>query len=161
MNGNQKKKNQLGMSYGKASGILKKSLMFMFAKKCGFDNCFQCGEKIETLRELSIEHKIPWLDSKNPVELFFNLENVSFSHLSCNVKSSRKNTLDRLEAYKNHNPSNKINTKLGYRWCYNCKQELSFNYFSKNKNKRDGLQDICKKCRKEVRNENYKNLKNK
>lgn len=37
----------------------------------------------------SIEHKIPWLDSDDPVDLFFNLENIDFSHLLCNSAAKR------------------------------------------------------------------------
>lgn len=37
----------------------------------------------------SIEHKIPWLDSEDPTGLFFNLDNISFSHKSCNYEAKR------------------------------------------------------------------------
>ena len=50
--------------------------------------CFKCGETIETPETLSIEHKIPWLD--NSVELFWDMNNIAFSHLSCNVAGSYK-----------------------------------------------------------------------
>lgn len=54
------------------------------------DNCFQCGEPIETVEDFSIEHKVPWLDSEDPVKMFFDLTNVAFSHISCNVKAARR-----------------------------------------------------------------------
>jgi len=38
----------------------------------------------------SIEHKIPWLDSSDPVGLYFDLNNISFSHHSCNVRAARR-----------------------------------------------------------------------
>lgn len=38
----------------------------------------------------SIEHKVPWLHSENPLELYFSLDNISFSHYLCNVKAGRK-----------------------------------------------------------------------
>lgn len=40
-----------------------------------------------------IEHKIPWLDSDKPKELFFDLENIGFSHLSCNIKARRQRSV--------------------------------------------------------------------
>ncbi len=43
-----------------------------------------------TRETFSIEHKDPWLDCENPSEKFFDLANISFSHLSCNAKASRK-----------------------------------------------------------------------
>lgn len=39
--------------------------------------------------ELSIEHKTPWLDSEDPKALFFDLNNIAFSHLSCNVSAAK------------------------------------------------------------------------
>jgi hypothetical protein len=47
------------------------------------------GAEIESEKQLSIEHKIPWLDSENPISLFFDLENIAFSHLSCNSSAAR------------------------------------------------------------------------
>ena len=61
-NAKAKKKEQLGMDFGTASGRLKKDIMFMLVQKCGLDKCYRCGEKIETKGECSVEHKIPWLD---------------------------------------------------------------------------------------------------
>ena len=61
---------------------------------CRFNlnKCYQCGNTIDKVEELSIEHKTPWLDSDTPKELFFNLENIAFSHLSCNCRARRSNT---------------------------------------------------------------------
>lgn len=81
---------QLGMSFGKANNILKKSIMFSLIQKCSMDNCFLCGERIKSVDEMSIEHKTPWLRSENPLEMFFDLDNIAFSHLKCNVSSKRR-----------------------------------------------------------------------
>ena len=89
---NIKKNEQLGMPHGTASNRLKKTIMFELLKEAGKNICFQCGEYIENESDLSIEHKIPWLDSENPVDLFFDLGNVAFSHLSCNVSAARRPT---------------------------------------------------------------------
>lgn len=85
----RKKQEQLGMPLGTASAKLRKSILFSLLKETGKNICFQCGRIIENEDELSIEHKIPYLDSKNPKELFFDLNNIAFSHLSCNVKAAR------------------------------------------------------------------------
>jgi hypothetical protein len=87
---NQKKSEQLGMSFGKASHILRKSIIFNLAKKCGMSNCYQCGEEINDINNFSIEHKEPWLDSENPEELFFDINNIAFSHHSCNISAARR-----------------------------------------------------------------------
>lgn len=87
---NNKKSEQLGMPLGTASAKLRKSILFRLLKDSGKNVCFQCGEKIECEEELSIEHKTPWLDSSNPKELFFSLDNIAFSHLKCNIKAARR-----------------------------------------------------------------------
>lgn len=81
-----KKHLQLGMNPSTASGRLLKDLLFYYIPD---KRCYHCGKEI-TRQDFSIEHKIPWLDSENPVELFFNLDNISFSHLSCNISKARK-----------------------------------------------------------------------
>lgn len=87
---NRKKTEQLGMPIGTASGRLRKSLILKLLKEANQNICFQCGGEIVSESELSIEHKIPYLDSEDPVKLFFDLENVAFSHLICNTRASRK-----------------------------------------------------------------------
>lgn len=82
-----KKQAQLGMNPGTASNRLVKDILFHFVKESGA-GCFQCGKPM--LREdFSIEHKEPWLDSENPREMFFDLNNISFSHRKCNSEERR------------------------------------------------------------------------
>lgn len=82
------KQRQLGMNPGTASYRLVKDLLFSYVEKSG-EKCFQCKGDL-TRDNFSVEHKIPWLHSENPVELFFDLNNIAYSHLSCNFKASRK-----------------------------------------------------------------------
>lgn len=89
MGTNTKKSQQLGMPLGTASAKLRKSILFHLIKESRRNICYQCGEEIKCEDELSIEHKIPWLDSNNPKELFFSLENIAFSHLKCNIGAAR------------------------------------------------------------------------
>lgn len=84
-----KKSVQLGMNPSTASARLLKDILFKFVFETGSDKCFHCGEPI-TRETLSIEHKTPWLDSEDPQGLFFDLENIAFSHLSCNSSAARK-----------------------------------------------------------------------
>jgi len=84
---NRIKSEQLKMSFGKANCRLRKMILFHLVKKCNLDVCYRCNKKIEKIEDLSIEHKQDWLNSKNPVELFFDLQNISFSHLKCNVSN--------------------------------------------------------------------------
>lgn len=66
--------------------------MFEMAKELGRDVCFQCGKTIETVDDFSIEHKTAWIDPDDPNGLFFDLDNVAFSHLSCNCAAAYRKT---------------------------------------------------------------------
>lgn len=100
ISGNQKKNEQLGMPYGTACARLRKSILFSLLKETGKNICFQCGKIIESEKELSIEHKINWLDSENPKELFFDLKNIAFSHLSCNISVARRDKAQRRNTHR-------------------------------------------------------------
>lgn len=88
----KKKAEQLGMPIGTASNRLRKSIIFHLIKEFGKNTCYQCGEVIDSEKELSIEHKVPYLDSPDPVGLFFDMNNIGFSHLGCNSSASRKDS---------------------------------------------------------------------
>jgi hypothetical protein len=100
---------QLGMHPSTATSRLRKMLMFNFAQKLDLDICFQCGEKIKTVEELSVEHKVSWIHAEDPVKLFFDLDNIAFSHLKCNMGAARKPNKkyfteeEKLKAYKEYN----------------------------------------------------------
>jgi len=83
-----KKKEQLGMNPSTANGRLLKDLLFDFAVKAGHV-CYRCKKPLDR-ETFSIEHMEPWLDSEDPIKLFFDLENIGYSHLPCNVAASRK-----------------------------------------------------------------------
>lgn len=85
-----KKHNQLGMNYSTASGRLVKDLLFKFAIHAG-EKCHQCGGGLQR-GDFSIEHKTPWLDSADPIAMFFDLDNIAFSHLGCNAGAARRRT---------------------------------------------------------------------
>tara|TARA_R100001377_G_scaffold32999_1_gene17996 strand:+ start:451 stop:837 length:387 start_codon:yes stop_codon:yes gene_type:complete len=84
-----KKTKQLGMNPSTASSRLKKELLYSLAKKLKINWCYQCGNEIETAKRITVEHKTPWLDSSDPAKLFFDLNNIAFSHSSCNYSAAR------------------------------------------------------------------------
>jgi hypothetical protein len=94
---NKMKTEQLGMSFSKACAILRKSILFDLIFKLGLNTCYKCHTEIKNVKDLSIEHKIPWQYSENPKELFFDLNNIAFSHLSCNSGTSRSALFKSLE----------------------------------------------------------------
>jgi hypothetical protein len=111
-----KKEEQLGMSYGKANNILIRNIIWNFVVKSNMNFCYHCSGELNR-ENFSIEHIEPWLDSENPLELFFDIKNISFSHHSCNVGNSRKynkyeNRLDakqaRLDSAKKWKKNNRV-----------------------------------------------------
>lgn len=82
------KNAQLGMNSSTASNRLVKDILFSYVKD---QPCFHCGG-LMTRETFSIEHKEPWLYTDDPVKMFFDLENISFSHRVCNTSKARKPT---------------------------------------------------------------------
>lgn len=92
MNSESKKNaKKLGVSLGTASSILKKRLLFCFVKKLGLDICYRCEKKIIDITKFSIEHKKGWRFAENPRKIFFDLDNIAFSHISCNSRAKKHN----------------------------------------------------------------------
>lgn len=114
---NKKKSEQLGMPFGTASNRLRKLVLFELLRKYSENVCFQCYRTIETVEDLSIEHKVPWLDN-NP-DLFWDLDNVAYSHISCNIGAAR-----RPNKKEGQGPE-------GTMWCFICKDYLPEKRFGK------------------------------
>lgn len=114
-NSEKKKRSQLGCSSGKAQNILKKRVLFDLAKRLNLTVCYRCGDEILNDKDLSIEHKVPWLDSEDPIKYFFNLDNIGFSHLKCNISAGRN--FNKSKGFKH--PSISAYSKRGCR-CKKC-----------------------------------------
>lgn len=85
-----KKCDALGISYGAACNRLRKNLLFTLASRLGLLNCHRCGGMIETVAEFSIDHITAWENSGSPIDIFFDVENIAFSHLRCNIAAASK-----------------------------------------------------------------------
>ena len=128
---NKNKTTQLGMSYGKASHLLRKQILFSYIQKAGDDNCFRCGNKILTVQELSLDHKEAWLHKDD--SLFWDPGNIAFSHLSCNSRARTSAPgIGRLPE--------------GLVWCNICQQYLPECNFWRNKTVWHGFKKSCKSC---------------
>ena len=84
----EQKIKQLGMNPSTASHRLIKDLLFDFIIKSGH-KCHRCNGEL-TRETFSVEHITPWLDSENPLEMFFDLNNIAYSHLLCNTGARRQ-----------------------------------------------------------------------
>ncbi len=129
----KRRSEQLGMPYGTASNKLRKMLMFKFAQELGYDTCYACGCSIETADELSVEHKQPWEGRPNGTELFWDLNNIAFSHIGCN---------------KPHTYRQPRTAPEGKAWCGKHKEFLPIVAFNKDKSRPNGLEWRCKECKK-------------
>lgn len=85
-----KKSALLGMPIGTASARLLRAILFRLVSRLGENVCHRCGETISAVAELSIEHKDSWQYAADPVAAFFDLDNVSFSHKSCNYAAAHR-----------------------------------------------------------------------
>jgi hypothetical protein len=83
-----KKKDQLGMDPGTASNQLVKDLLWSFVNT-NHPFCHRCQKPL-TRETFSIDHIIPWLDAQDPVNMFFSLDNIAYSHLFCNTADARR-----------------------------------------------------------------------
>ena len=134
MTSNEIKAQKLGMPYGTACGRLRKVILFHLVKQLGQNTCFQCQKEIESADSLSIEHKQPWSD--NP-SLFWDLDNICFSHLTCNIKASRR--------------GGRRFPQMGNNlWCSRHKQYLPKEKFGKGSGRPSGYRGYCNECRKNL-----------
>lgn len=120
----------LGIPFGTACHRLRKMVLFHILRKHNENVCFKCSLIIDSVAELSIEHKKPWQGVD--IELFWDLENIAFSHLKCNVRES--------------NGSIKLRKvgPVGTQWCSKCQLFLSEEMFHKKKRRWNGCYELCK-----------------
>jgi hypothetical protein len=89
---NRKRMKQLRMPFGTACARLRKAVMFQLVQDTKRDVCFRCGKRIKSVDDFTLDHKRPWLGSKNPIASFFSIRNIAFSHHFCNTRLARKPT---------------------------------------------------------------------
>jgi hypothetical protein len=147
MNNNRMKDEALGMPHGTAANKLRKMIMFDLLDTCGKNTCFKCGKIIETVDELSIEHKESWLYADDPKEAFFSLDNIAFSHLRCNVPHNRPGPI----GLRKTGPE-------GTAWCNGCKEFIDRTLFAKG-TRWDGLNPCCQDCTNRRKRENRRLLR--
>jgi hypothetical protein len=94
-------KEKLGVSHGKAQGILFKSLLYSFVVETKKDRCIRCGKLIEKREDLSIDHIEPWIHSDNPKKKYYSVGNVGYSHKKCNKPHlTKEDVFKDLDNYK-------------------------------------------------------------
>jgi 5-methylcytosine-specific restriction endonuclease McrA len=135
----RKKAEQLGAPIGTASNRLRKMVMLALLQEVGRDFCYRCALRIETPQDLTLDHKVPWLDQS--ADLFWDLKNIAFSHASCNSSAART----RKGRKFGPSPVRKIGPG-GTAWCTRHAAFLPVASFDKNRAKWSGLQSFCREC---------------
>jgi hypothetical protein len=110
---------------------LKKAVLYALVVRLNLDNCFRCGEKIETADVLSLDHKLDWLHVD--VNLFWDLNNIAFSHRRCNKSKTHRN--------------NVRNAPKGQSWCSGCRGFKVITEFHVDRARWNKLAAECKTCR--------------
>lgn len=78
---------QLGMNRTTAASRLVKDLLYKYITLHG-EVCDICNKPM-TRKDFSIQHRKPWRHSENAAEMYFDLDNIAFAHLSCNSSIKR------------------------------------------------------------------------
>lgn len=133
MNRKERVAIQLGMPFGTACNRLRKNILFQFIVRLKENVCFKCGESILVVEDLSIEHKEPW--EGRDAKLFWDLNNIAFSHLKCNQPNSRC-----------HEPMGRRIPPEGMNWCIRHQAYLPRESFHASKHRWTGLHNLCKEC---------------
>jgi hypothetical protein len=143
---NTKKAETLGMPHGTAVHRLRKNILFSLLQKHGENICFKCAEIIETAAELSIEHKLPW--EGRSADLFWDLENIAFSHLRCNTPHRFGNGNTKALLQNLYHTKTK-DAPAGFAWCSGHKAYREIGLFHLNVRNVNHVASYCKECRKE------------
>jgi hypothetical protein len=151
-NSNTRKETQLGMAFGTACNRLRKLVLFHLLQKHEENICFRCNLPIRDAQDLSIEHKLAWMNV-DP-DLFWDMDNISFSHLKCNREAA--NCASSSTSYAvGTNPNPRRIGPEGTAWCHGqCQEFLPIKFFAKNKSRWNGLQHHCRLCRSAMRSSN-------
>ena len=134
---NKRKSEILGMPYGTAGNRLRKMILFHLLQQYRDNICFKCGEAIEAIEDLSIEHKESW--QMGGAHLFWDLDNIAFSHLKCNRQS--------INLPGSGASRRKIGPE-GTAWCNRCKEFLPTGRFYKNRSNWNGYSHQCISCQR-------------
>lgn len=130
----------LGMSHGAAANRLRKMVLFRQLKKYGDNVCVRCGKPIDAIEDLSIEHIKPW--EGRSAELFWDLDNIAFSHSVCN--SSFRVPYS--------GPSHRrVKMPDGMSWCRTHKEFLPVENFAIYTSRWNRLRHDCRECEKKYK----------
>lgn len=128
---NKRKSEFLKMPFSTASHRLKKQIMLRLLQRLNADICFNCEQQIINPEELSVEHIKPWLNREDGQELFWDLDNIAFSHVKCNLPHNYER------------PTLRKIGPVGTAWCTDCQGYKDTTEFNKHSGRWNGFQAQC------------------
>jgi len=78
-------KKLLGDETKAARFKLLRALAYEYMKMKFHGLCHNCHKFVER-EDFSLEHIIPWMNSFDPKRFFYDVQNLTISHISCNAK---------------------------------------------------------------------------
>lgn len=75
--------NLLGEPLGSASQKLTRQKLFDLIVGAGLNNCYRCSKPMSAT-DFVLDHKESWMHASDPVKSFWEKENHSWSHFTCN-----------------------------------------------------------------------------
>lgn len=120
----EKSSELLGENIDGAWYKLRKMILFNQAKESGQDICCRCHKRIEDIDEFSIEHVIPWKESSAPKKLFYDINNIKFSHERCNYRNEGR---QRFRIFNSKSGMRGV-VKTGERWKTSIKKDRKSYY---------------------------------
>lgn len=145
MSSSARKTSLLGMPYGTATQRLRKQILFRLLRAQKLDFCYRCGEQIESADDLSMEHIVPWQSADDPRATFFDVENIAFSHLTCNVGAHNREKTHCPYGHE-YTPANTRIPPNGGRICRECERTASRERWHRN-----GLAERRRRRRQAIR----------
>jgi hypothetical protein len=130
-------KSELGLLPTTANLRLSRSLLFNYAKRLGMGNCFRCGKEIISIEDFTLDHKQEW--RHNDPRLFWDIDNIAFSHQLCNASSNRVARFYQARTHKK---------------CNECKEEKDLNSFgTRIQRGQKRYRSFCNECRNKRKKE--------
>lgn len=127
---------KLGQGFTSARKLLLKKIVWDFIVKCDLNKCFRCGLPM-SFEDYSLEHKVAWYNSEISKDLYFDLDNISYSHAKCNREHGTKERKTLRTHCKNGHEYTAENTRIrkgGARQCRVCESVNSAKWY-RNRNK--------------------------
>ena len=74
-------------------------IMYSLARKLSMLDCYRCKKEIDDISDFTIDHKKGWVNV-SPA-LFWDMNNIAFSHATCNFNAGKTIPCPSLNHYRN------------------------------------------------------------